>query len=204
MTITSNISNKEMKDLLTEYEGLLRWIVDRYMSQAKIARIFDKDDLLAEARIGLLNAASTFDSEKAASMNTYVTVIVRRRLKDVIRKAGQINRKSGKAYAFTVSLHEPRQSTEGDESGYHLDLLESDGPHPSEEYDNTEDMALFMEAYRKLDPKSRTVLYQRIGEHKTLQEVGDGLGLCRERIRQLQNKALKEIRDFVKLKTRAA
>jgi len=54
------------------------------------------------------------------------------------------------------------------------------------------------EAMRRLNPRMRRVLALRFGldgEHpQTLEEVGAGLGITRERVRQLESRALRELR----------
>ncbi len=55
------------------------------------------------------------------------------------------------------------------------------------------------EALGRLNPRMRYVLELRFGlngdgESKTLEEVGDGLGITRERVRQLESRALRELR----------
>jgi RNA polymerase primary sigma factor len=54
------------------------------------------------------------------------------------------------------------------------------------------------EALARLNPRMRHVLALRFGLHdsdpKTLEEVGAGLGITRERVRQLESRALRELR----------
>jgi RNA polymerase primary sigma factor len=56
------------------------------------------------------------------------------------------------------------------------------------------------EALNRLNPRMRYVLELRFGlnrdgEAKTLEEVGEGLGITRERVRQLESRALRELRS---------
>jgi RNA polymerase sigma factor (sigma-70 family) len=54
------------------------------------------------------------------------------------------------------------------------------------------------EALDRLNPRMRHVLAQRFGldgnHPQTLEEVGAGLGITRERVRQLESRALRELR----------
>ena len=53
-------------------------------------------------------------------------------------------------------------------------------------------------ALERLNPRMRHVLAQRFGLNgvapQTLEEVGAGLGITRERVRQLESRALRELR----------
>jgi RNA polymerase primary sigma factor len=55
------------------------------------------------------------------------------------------------------------------------------------------------EALRRLNPRMRHVLTLRFGldgeKPRTLEEVGSGLGITRERVRQLETRALRELRS---------
>jgi len=46
------------------------------------------------------------------------------------------------------------------------------------------------------DEKERRILYGRLVEGKTLKEVGKEEGITRERVRQIQNKAIKKLREM--------
>lgn len=56
-----------------------------------------------------------------------------------------------------------------------------------------------MEALAKLQPRQRRVLVERFGldgvKPRTLEEVGANLGITRERVRQLESRALRELRS---------
>ena len=88
----------------------------------------------------------------------------------------------------------------GDGESMYADLIEdvnSDRP------DDTTAIKLrrkeLAEALLRLNPRMRRVLALRFGldgEHpQTLEEVGAGLGISRERVRQLESRALRELRS---------
>jgi RNA polymerase primary sigma factor len=94
-----------------------------------------------------------------------------------------------------VSLETPV----GDGESMYADLIEdvnSDRP------DDTTAIKLrsteLKEALRQLNPRMRRVLALRFGldgeQPQTLEEVGTGLGITRERVRQLESRALRELR----------
>ena len=94
-----------------------------------------------------------------------------------------------------VSLETPV----GDGESNYADLIEdvnSDRPDDTtaEKLRRTE----LAEAMRRLNPRMRRVLALRFGldgePAQTLEEVGAGLGITRERVRQLESRALRELR----------
>ena len=71
---------------------------------------------------------------------------------------------------------------------------------PHHELINSNLKSIINEALKHLDEKERTVLIARFGldgsASKTLKETGEQLDLTRERVRQIQIKALKKIREL--------
>jgi RNA polymerase primary sigma factor len=70
---------------------------------------------------------------------------------------------------------------------------------------NEEDLKRVIEALLDtLSPRERTILIHRFGlndeEPKTLNEVGEIVGLSRERVRQIENRILKKLRKIAKIK----
>jgi RNA polymerase primary sigma factor len=69
---------------------------------------------------------------------------------------------------------------------------------PDEKLKQEDTLQLMFDAMEKLPPRELEILRCRFGfeggQEKTLKEVGDELGLTRERIRQLQNSALRKLR----------
>jgi RNA polymerase primary sigma factor len=95
----------------------------------------------------------------------------------------------------TVSLETPV----GDGESLYGDLIEdtkSDRPEAATSV-NLRRVEL-AQALGHLNPRMRHVLELRFGlagvEPKTLEEVGEGLGITRERVRQLESRALRELR----------
>jgi RNA polymerase primary sigma factor len=77
------------------------------------------------------------------------------------------------------------------------DMIAGDGPLPEEIMDNTFRHEALGEALERLGKREHTVIALRFGLHgsepKTLAEIGDRLGVSRERARQLETNALKQL-----------
>jgi RNA polymerase sigma factor (sigma-70 family) len=79
-----------------------------------------------------------------------------------------------------------------------LDMLVSEGPTPSDEAETLEENEALEKAMAQLTPKDRRVLQARFWKDKTLEEVGEDMGLTRERIRQIERAALEKLGRILK------
>jgi RNA polymerase primary sigma factor len=77
------------------------------------------------------------------------------------------------------------------------DLVAGEGPLPEESVEDTLQNEALAEALTILDERERSVIVLRYGlygsEPKTLEEIGRGLGVSRERVRQLERDSLKRL-----------
>jgi RNA polymerase primary sigma factor len=94
-----------------------------------------------------------------------------------------------------VSLETPV----GDGESMYADLIEDvHSERPDESTSKKLSQTELAEALQRLNPRMRRVLALRFGldgeAPQTLEEVGAGLGITRERVRQLESRALRELR----------
>ena len=78
-------------------------------------------------------------------------------------------------------------------------LMDSRADTPDSEMGKSDDLKQVLGLLEKMDPREATVLRMRFGlndeEPKTLKEIGECLGLTRERVRQIENEALAKLGD---------
>ena len=92
------------------------------------------------------------------------------------------------------------QSDQG-EQGWSIDEMLEDGRSktPDMEMVETDDLKQVMHLLDKMDKREATVLRMRFGlddeEPKTLKEIGECLGLTRERVRQIESEALAKLSE---------
>ena len=89
-----------------------------------------------------------------------------------------------------------------DDSNNFSDVVEDE--NATSPYDNLEDKTvvnMLQDMVKHLDEREATILRFRFGldggSEKTLEEVGEKFGVTRERVRQIQNLALKKLRKMI-------
>ncbi len=108
-------------------------------------------------------------------------------------------------FALTPASLDKSVSNEDDESSLEQFITDPDALTPEQEVLSDENRQLVYDALARLEPREEQVMRSRYGLNdggvtRTLQEVGDQFGLTRERIRQLQAKAMRELRRDATLK----
>jgi RNA polymerase primary sigma factor len=152
-------------------------IVSRYAN-----RMHTFDELVCEGHFTLLRALARFNPERGYRFSTYAMHAIRRRI-----------------FRFMQQRHRQRQGTEA----------WSDSSAPAEERKGslayqqtlTAATAALERLLPELSPRERFVIRARFGwgrefEPRTLQQIADELGVSRERIRQLEERALRKLRTL--------
>ncbi len=92
------------------------------------------------------------------------------------------------------------QADQGD-AGWSIEemLQDNRAKTPDDEMVETDDLKQVLVLLEKMDPREATVLRMRFGlndeEPKTLKEIGECLGLTRERVRQIEGEALAKLSE---------
>ncbi len=80
-------SNEVVRDSLYEkYEPLIKFIVKKYITSARKYGL-DYNDLMQEANVGFTDALNSYDEKKDASLKTFISLCIKRKLINAIRKA---------------------------------------------------------------------------------------------------------------------
>jgi RNA polymerase primary sigma factor len=176
-------------------------------------------DLIHQGNLGLIEAARRFDPSRNVKFITYAVWWVRESMTHVL--ADQTRAFSFPPKMFSamyrvqggggdVSLSDPvnggRAGTEDSRARELGDVLQQDGVPPIEDaMIRQDDLDELTAALGDLDGKERDVVRLRFGigddRPRTLQEIGDQLGLSRERVRQIESRAKEKLRRSAKLRS---
>src|ERR1700732_3924820 len=100
-----------------------------------------------------------------------------------------------------IRVYNAAPQSDQPESGWSLDEMVMDGNSKSPDIEMVEadDLSHVLELLDKMDKREATVLRMRFGlddeEPKTLKEIGESLGLTRERVRQIESEALSKLSE---------
>ena len=98
-----------------------------------------------------------------------------------------------------IQLYNSTPQTEQGEGGWSLGEMVADQRQKSPEAEmvETDNLTHVYKMLETMDPREATILRMRFGlddsEPKTLKEIGESLGLTRERVRQIENEALNRL-----------
>ncbi len=163
-----------------------------------------REDLVAEGRLGLFEAALRFDPSNGAQFLTYASWWARRRMQTYVARHSRVVRRPGARVSAArerdeVSLDEPVGT--GRVQLWRDVLVDRESPRPIDTLVEAEDAALIAAATRALPPQWRTIIVRRFGldgaPAMTLAAIGEALGLSRERIRQIEAKAMESLRASI-------
>jgi RNA polymerase primary sigma factor len=100
-----------------------------------------------------------------------------------------------------IRVYNAAPQSDQTEAGWSIDemLMDSRSKTPDNEMVETDDLKHVLILLEKMDKREATVLRMRFGlndeEPKTLKEIGECLGLTRERVRQIESEALAKLSE---------
>ena len=185
-------------------EANLRFVVS--IARQYKGKGVDMDDLVSEGNIGLMKAAAKFDATKGVRFVNYAVVYVRQQIEKSLEQSGLF--KVPKDVRDNIVAHRQSHPVSVDAPlGHRANmsllsvLVNSDSPLADARVHSeaVEDAVEF--ALGSLDERERRVVDAFFGisqEHETMAEIAEDMGLKRERVRQIRDKAVRKLRKVYK------
>ena len=143
------------------------------------------DDLLSEGIACLMNAVEKFDFDRGFRFSTYATMAVRR---DVFRSITRSHRDRARFATGATEILDQRLNDETPEERTEVGLRKIDTG--------------LSQMLSRLDDREQFIVKARygfidIGMKPTYSKLGEKLGISKERVRQLQLRAMNKLRDSI-------
>jgi len=168
-----------------------------FLSQKKIRLRFDadSDELLSEGLMSLLRAIECFDYEAGIKFSTYATNSIIRSIYKNIKKSTLPSKKPPKPILSLDSLKiEPQTQAQNDENRKSIE---------DKEFIRTLMSNTALTERERIVINGRFFLNDSSGEKPvytdkklTLEELGERIGLSKERVRQVERKAVEKLRNY--------
>lgn len=193
-------NKKKLDKLVTDNMGLVVAIAKRYRDKG-----LEMDDLVSEGYVGLMKAAGNYDAAKGG-FAAFATPIIEKYMEQALLQQAVVKpaaiqpsvagvRRKGKSLSMDAPL--------GGRENVILMSFMADTNVPDADfllYQNAvnDQLAAAMETLPEREREVMTRFYG-IGTSKiTLAEIASEMGLKRERVRQIRDKALRKVRKFVR------
>ncbi len=175
---------KQRDELVSKNMGYVVTLARQYSSE-----LLSTDDLISEGSIGMIKAAEKYDPSRGKPFVTFAAPYIRHSIEDAIRKV------TGEVPVLSTDESLPV----GSKNNYTLlNVLEDkDAPKADQAVEQNALSDDLVRAIDFLNEREQAVIRGIYGvdeERKTMAEMGLALGLKRERVRQIRDKALRKMR----------
>lgn len=190
------MENKNINKLVTDNLNYVKSLANRYQGRG-----VDFEDLVSEGYMAMMQAAQKYDAQRGTQFVAYAAPFIRKAMEQAVKQRASANGMSkdshystGKVAAPTLSVDAPLTTN----NKYTLlDILVNKDAMTEEENAYFRMVAKDLHAaVDALDEREQTVIRKFFGigcAHITMAEIAEDLGLKRERVRQIRDKAVRKM-----------
>lgn len=167
-----------------------------------------EDDLISEGNIGMMYAAQRFDGKKGVRFVVFAAPYIRKAMEEAIKEQSTLYKlpkneknKYDKIRSRALSIDQPVPV--GSNNNFTLQhILENENAKHADDQINQEILSNeIQKGLDILDEREKriiTYIYGLTGSHYTMAEIAEEMGLKRERVRQIRDKALRKLHKKMK------
>ena len=167
-----------------------------------------EDDLISEGNIGMMYAAQRFDGKKGVRFVVFATPYIRKAMEEAIKEQSTLYKlpkneknKYEKIRSRALSIDQPVPV--GSNNNFTLQhILENENAKQTDDQLNQDILSNeIQKGLDVLDEREKriiTYIYGLTGSHYTMAEIAEEMGLKRERVRQIRDKALRKLHKKMK------
>lgn len=152
----------------------------------------DLDDLVSEGNIALMLAIQKWDPDKTSRLVKYAVYDIRKAMEHAVERQGNMLKTQD---AYLKSIDAPLRP--GHTRSLGETMPQKLQPQPDSQTDDSTISVELIESLGTLSDREREVIAWFYGlerPHLTMAEIGEKLGLKRERVRQIRKKAERKLR----------
>ena len=188
---------KTINKLIRDNQGFVISIAQQYKHRG-----LDMEDLISEGNIGMLSAAKSFDVSRGKNFATYAAPFIRDAIGKAIEQLGGIYRVPRDASNPTLEKKRSRALSIDAPVGGSNELSlakvipDQGAPDPEKELQKSILENELKSILADLQERDRHVVQRFYGigvEPRTMAEIGEEMGLKRERVRQIRDHAVRAI-----------
>ena len=167
-----------------------------------------EDDLISEGNIGMMYAAQRFDGKKGVRFVVFAAPYIRKAMEEAIKEQSTLYKlpkneknKYEKIRSRALSIDQPVPV--GSNNNFTLQhILENKNAKQTDDLLNQDNLSNeIQKGLDVLDEREKriiTYIYGLTGSHYTMAEIAEEMGLKRERVRQIRDKALRKLHKKMK------
>lgn len=205
-TLAAKIKNGDAKALEKLTKSNLKFVIS--LAHQYRNRGVEEDDLISEGNIGMMHAAQKFDGTKGIRFVIFAAPYIRAAMEEAIKEQSALYKlpkteknKVEQIRSRAISIDQPVPV--GSNNNFTLKhVLEKENAPHADEHLNTEILnAEIMNGMDVLDEREKqviTLIYGLTGSPYTMAEIAYHMGLKRERVRQIRDKALRKLHKRMK------